>query len=308
MPTDPDAWRRLAAAQAGLLTRAQLAGAGVSVTVVNHRIRTERWSLRAPCVVSTFTGDLGPEQLLWLGVLHASPEAALVGGVHAASLAGLRNWDRPEITVVVPYERGRPAPLDGFVFQRTRFGIGPLRSSADGVPRCRIEPAILLFAARERSLRSAEGILAAAVQQGRASATSLLEWVDRLAPLRRAAHFREILCEIGDGAHSVAELDVNRMCRSFRLAPPMRQVKRQDASGRTRFTDCEWRLSDGRILVLEVDGSFHLDVAHWEDDIARQRSLSGGNRIIVRCTARELRDDPASVANDLLRLGVPRAA
>ena len=78
--------------------------------------------------------------------------------------------------------------------------------------------------------------------------------------------------------------------------------------GRLRYTDCEWDLGDGRVLVLEVDGSFHMDVEHWEDDIARQRGLADPDRIVVRCTAREVRDEPERPRSDLRRLGVPGRA
>lgn len=60
--------------------------------------------------------------------------------------------------------------------------------------------------------------------------------------------------------------------------------------------------------MLEVDGSFHMQAEHWEDDVARQRGLTAPDRLVVRCTARELRDRPESVARDLLNLGVPIAA
>lgn len=133
------------------------------------------------------------------------------------------------------------------------------------------------------------------------------DWVDRLRPLRRADRFRRVLREIAGGADSTAEIDVRRMCRSFGLAPPARQVRRRDSTGRVRYTDCEWRLADDRYLVLEVYGAFHLDVEHWEEDIARQRALTAPHRIVVRCTARELRDLPERVARDLLLLGVPHA-
>ncbi|MGN6722270.1 MAG: hypothetical protein ACTHJM_06630 [Marmoricola sp.] len=73
-----------------------------------------------------------------------------------------------------------------------------------------------------------------------------------------------------------------------------------------RFTDCEWTLGDGRTLVLEVDGSFHMEVEHWEDDLVRQRRLTSPDRLTVHCTTRELRDSPELVARDLLNLGVPR--
>ncbi len=92
------------------------------------------------------------------------------------------------------------------------------------------------------------------------------------------------------------------------IAAPTRQQKRVDSAGRVRFTDCEWVLASGHIVVLEIDGGFHMDVEHWEDDLARQRRLSGPGRTVVRCTSRELRDDYEQVARDLLALGVPRRA
>jgi very-short-patch-repair endonuclease len=72
-----------------------------------------------------------------------------------------------------------------------------------------------------------------------------------------------------------------------------------------RFTDCEWPLPDGRVLVLEVEGIFHMEAEQWEADMVRQRALADPMRLILRCTSRELRDDPAQVARDLRRLGVP---
>ena len=144
----------------------------------------------------------------------------------------------------------------------------------------------------------------AVVQQGLTSPDRLLEWVDRLRPLRGADRFRRTLSEIAGGAQSVSEIDVRRMCARAGLALPARQVRRRDSSGRLRYTDCEWVLADGSVLVLEVDGGFHMEVEHWEDDLARQRSLTARTRQIVRCTTRELRDDPDRVARDLARLGV----
>ena len=82
---------------------------------------------------------------------------------------------------------------------------------------------------------------------------------------------------------------------------------RTDSSGRGRFTDCEWTLSDGRTLVLEVDGGFHADVDHYEGDVQRQRRLTTPSRVVVRCTSQELRREPWLLAADLRALGVPLA-
>ncbi|WP_406035856.1 endonuclease domain-containing protein [Nocardioides sp. NBC_00163] len=270
---------------------------------VAHRIESERWQLLSPTVIATTTGELSDEQRIWHAVLHAG-DGAMAGGLTAATLAGLKNWHRDEVTVLVPYARGRPSPLSDVRFVRIRRSLREVGSP----PRCRIEPAVLLFAAADRSERTAQGVLAAVVQQQLTSPEDLLEWLERLAPLRRAATLRRAIEDIGGGAQSLAEMDVKRMCRSFGLAKPTRQVKRRDADGRTRYTDCEWQLPDGRTLVLEVDGGFHMEAEHWEDDLARQRALAATDRIIVRCTARELRDEPERVARDLLALGVPAAA
>lgn len=290
-----------------MITRAQARSAGVQRWSIAHRVSTERWQELSPTVFCTTTGALTTEQRQWLAVLNAS-EGALLGGLTAAESAGLRNWARDEITVVVPYCDGLPTPLEGVAYIRSRRDLPNFRANGARPPRLKIEPAVLLFAAADRSARTAQGVLAAAVQQQLTSAESLLEWVDRLAPLRRSATFRRALIEIGGGAQSLAEMDVARLCRTYGLAKPSRQVRRRDAEGRLRYTDCEWTLPDGRTLVLEVDGAFHMDVAHWEDDLARQRALTAPDRIIVRCTSRELRDEAGGVARDLRALGVPRAA
>jgi hypothetical protein len=67
---------------------------------------------------------------------------------------------------------------------------------------------------------------------------------------------------------------MGRLCRRAGLPPPRRQTRRHDGTGRLRFTDCEWLLPDGIVLILEIDGAFHMDADHWEDDLARQRRLS----------------------------------
>ncbi|GAA4491014.1 hypothetical protein [Microbacterium panaciterrae] len=297
----------MAQAQHGLITRTQLRADGISRGMVQHRIATERWVARSPLVIGTTTGELTRRQLMWLGVLHAGGPA-LIGDLTAAEVSGLSNWHRDEVTVLVPQGNDLGPPLDGIRFVETRRPLTAMRRLDHELPVCRIEPAVLHFAAYQRSSRTAEGVIAATVQQGLTTPERLLEWVARLRPLRWARMFRQSLGEISDGAQSVAELDVLRMCRQFGLATPRRQTKRQDAGGRIRFTDCEWLLPDGRLLVLEVDGAFHMEIAHWEDDIARQRALAARDRVQIRCTARELRDTPWSIARDLRILGVPRAA
>lgn len=297
----PDEVGRLAAEQDGMLARRQLRALGTDWAGVRTHRRAGRWAEQSSVVVSTFTGELTWQQRAWLGVLHAGPPA-VVGGYSALELHGLRNWHRDDVTVLVD-EEAHLEQLPGIDWFRTRRPLELWK--ADGpMPIARVEPAALLCAAYEPSWRTAQGLLAAVVQQRLTTASDLRRQLERMKPLRRAPRFRVLLTEIEGGAGSLAEVDVTRMCRDFGLPVPTRQRRRKDRGGRVRYTDCEWDLPDGTVLVLEVDGAFHMEVEHWEDDIQRQRRLTTPGRLTVRCTSREVRDEPFQLAADLRALGL----
>lgn len=296
-------WEELAERQHGMLSHRQLREVGVGRGVVRSRLDAGRWARRSEEVLSTTTGPLSFEQRLWLGVLHAGGEA-LIGGLTAASLHGLRGWHRDEITVLVRNPHSFE-PVPGIRFFRSRRPLS-LFAGRGELPVCRLEPAVLLFAAHEPSTRTAHGAIAANIQQRLTTVDALSTWIDRLRPLRRAKQFKTLLADVADGAQSLAEVDVRRACRSHGVVPPRSQTSRRDRQGRRRYTDCEWTLPDGRTLILEVDGGFHDEVLQAVADRARNRKLTALNRIVVSCSAYELRHDPTSVIEDLLALGVPR--
>jgi len=301
---DAECWVGLAAAQEGMISWAQLHGLGISRSFVRSQLRARRWQQVTRRVFCTTTGPLSRSQQLWLGVLHPGGDA-LIGGLTALKVAGLRGWDREDITVVVHNADSYDA-VPGFDFFRSRRPIAGFRGRGD-LPVCRVEPAALIFAGYERNQRTAHGLLAACVQQRLTSARSLAEWLDRLKPLRRARQFRELVSDLDGGVQSLAERDVRKACRRFGVAQPVSQRRRRDRAGRLRFTDCEWRLPDGRTLILEVDGAFHDDVLQAMDDRARHRKLTNDRVVVIHCSAYEIRYRPESVMEDLIALGVPRA-
>lgn len=298
-----ETWLALAQRQCGLLSQRQLNQLAVSRATVRNHLRARRWSQRTSCVFSITTGPLSWEQELWRAVLHAGPDS-VIGGLTAAKVHGMRNWDRPEITVLVGNDLSFDE-LPGVTFFRTRRRTGEMRA-ATHLPLCRVAPAVLLFAGYEPVRRTAHGAVAAVVQQRLTTVPELADWLQRLRPLRGAQGFRALLDDLGSGAQSLAELDLRRTCRRFGIVRPQSQRERRDRSGRRRYTDAEWRLADGRTLVLEVDGAFHDDVLQAAADRARNRKLTTADRVVISCTAYELRHDPGSVMEDLIALGVPR--
>jgi hypothetical protein len=242
MPKQPRRadWRPLADLQGGLITRRQLNDLGLDRFFVRNQVMAGRWVERTSTVIGTTTGELAREATMWLGVLHAGP-TAIIGGLTAAEVLGLRNWHRGEITVLVPDELDfDDSEVPGVRFVRTRRDLRAMRLPRPGLPVCRIEPAVLLWAAYQPSRRSAQGVVAAVVQQKLSTPDRLADWVRLMRPLRWAAVFRRTLADIQGGAQSLAEIDIRRMCRATGIVAPTRQRRRVDSTGRVRFTDCEW--------------------------------------------------------------------
>jgi hypothetical protein len=122
-----------------------------------------------------------------MGVLHAGPASAL-GGLSSAKIHGLKNWERADVTVLVPAEADIPA-VEGVDFVRTRRDLEAMKLPGTRAPVCRLEPAVLLFGAYTGSQRTGCGVLAAVVQQRLTTPDALLQWIELDAALRRARLF-----------------------------------------------------------------------------------------------------------------------
>ena len=289
--------------QAGMVARRQLNAHGFDADRVHSQIRARRWVERTPRVISTTTGTLDAQQWLWLAVLHAGPRSMLAN-LSAAERHGLTGWERPYVSVMVDDQLSFE-PVEGIDFFRSRRPFDLMLSPKPGIPSCRLEPAVLLWAGYEATNRAAHGVIAACLQQRLTTPRRMIEWVDQLRPLRRAKPFKRTISLVEGGAHSGAELDVDSDVSPLR--PPA--ARSPDPSFRPRrpgtLDRAEWVLPDGTTLVLEVEGGHHLDILQAGDDAKRSRRLTTRTRVVVRCTAYELIHETAEVALDLIALGLP---
>ena len=223
-----DAWRELAA-------RAGRPDQPAPAEPARHR-PVHACATRSPpalgrlseAVIGTTTGPLGRAQQLWLGVLHAGPRSRARRpdrgrGRRAAQLAprrGLRARRRTSSSL-----DDQPAGHPHRAHPPARSTCSPTRRS--GCRGWRIEPAVLHFAAYQRSRRTAQGVVAAAVQQRLTTPGA--------APRRCRADASAALGEdVPPDASATspaapsrcAEIDVLRLCRSQRLRRPDRQTRR----------------------------------------------------------------------------------
>jgi hypothetical protein len=295
----------LAVAQDRVLSRKQLRAVGWTDSQIDHEVRYGRWQAPAWGVVALQNAPLTYDQRLWLGVLHAG-QGAVLTHLTACRRAGLE-WKGDDETIHVLTPKGDlVAPVDGFVFHQTRRPYSTwLRGTPSGPPRLPLDHAALLTAERDQFVRRAIGLLAACVQQRLTTAGRLLRTQRRIRKLRNGAVFAVALGDIEGGAQSFAEIDVGGLRTRAGLAQPVRQAIRRDADGRRRYLDCEWELPDGRVVVLEIDGSFHLKVGNWWRDMKRERAVVLSRSTVLRCASIELRLEPWEITEDLRRAGVP---
>jgi hypothetical protein len=258
----PEEVRALADRQLGVLHRTQLRERGMSHHRVEHEIDVGRWCAVAPDTVATQNASLTRDQRKWLGVLHAGPRSALTHAT-ACEHRGLA-WTLDDTVHIITPKGDLVSPLPGLRFHQSRRPYGAWVGLDSRGLRCLdIEHAVLLTSERDGYPRRAVGRLAAAVQQQLTTAEQLLVASKDIHKLRQGKLLRQMLGDIAGGAQSFAEIDVGIQCRRAGLWPPHRQTVRLGRDGRRRYLDCTWELSDGRTLVLEIDGSFHLQVANW---------------------------------------------
>jgi hypothetical protein len=290
--------------QSGVLAWRQLLLAGWTANQIVHELRFERWQSPAPGLVVVNTGLLTDVQREWVGVLHAGPGAVL-SHLTAARRGGLK-WVGGDVIDVLTPKGDLVAPLPGYFFHQTRRPYQRWVKPVAGPPRLPIEYAALLAAERAPVVRRGIGLLAACVQQGLTTADRFGSTIPDIRKLRHGRTYKLVLADIGGGAHSFAEINVGKLCAEAALVPPTRQVVRLDKQGRRRYLDCVWELADGRVIVLEIDGSFHAEVVAWWNDMKRERAVVIQNGTVLRCSTVELRLEAADIIDDLRRIGVPR--
>lgn len=280
--------------QAFVLTRAQLAALGVRPHHVDNQLRARRWQLVTPQVVVLHNGPLDRPAMQWVAVLEGGPTAAL-GSWTVLGLHGLRGWDRDEIHLVVP--RGaRPMALPGVVVHESRRHFTDDICRFRGLPVHSVSRAAIDAAAWSRSPRTALGLLAAVVQQDLTTTDLLHDALDVAGAVQHRRLLRLGLADIAGGADSLAEIDFVQLCRRAGLPEPIRQSRRTDARGRTRYLDVEWRLPGGRRLVIEIDGMGHIDPRRWYDDLMRTAELpTDDSQILIRVPSTAARLEPERI-------------
>jgi len=281
--------------QSGVLTWRQ-AAAEIGAARVRSHLSSGRWRTICRGVLLTHNGPLTARSAMWVAVLASGP-GVLLAGVTAAVEAGLRGFRAPAIHLLIPGSRAyahRRLPAEMPTVKVHRTSTLPKSHIQVGRPQRTTTARALVDAAQwAASDDEARAIVAAGCQQRIVAPTTIISVANDLPRARRRALTIETAHYAQGGAEALSEINLAKVCDRFGLPPPDMQEQRTDAAGRVRYIDAYWR--DYRLQV-EVDGSHHMDVRHWEADMRRQNDIWIPGDRILRFTAWQVRHRPAEVA------------
>jgi hypothetical protein len=266
----------IAADRDGVISRRELAALGLNRFAIRDMVAAGRWRVLGRQAVCLHTGDLSERARWWWALIDAGPEIAALDGVSALIAAGARNLTEREIHLSVRHA-SRPLPVRGVRIHQVR-GWDPRDVNRAGIPRVVPTVAALRAAHWAVSDRQAALFLCVPVQQRLITPDALQRTAARVSGRRRRAFVRRVVADLADGAQSLGELDLARLCRERGLPEPDRQVVRRGPRRRI-YLDVRW---DAIRLVVEIDGAQHrlgLNVSH---DNLRQNAVAIGGDTVLR--------------------------
>lgn len=270
--------RELLDLQAGVVARRQLYEAGLKPYDVRRMIRQGRLVVVRPGVYVNHTGELTWLQRAWAEVLNAWPAAL-------SHRSAIRVAHRPTqflggsgpIHVAVARTRSLDQP-DGVRLHRVADLAAKVQWN-QGVPRVRIEHAVLDVAAEARDEFEAISTLADAVQGRLTQTTRIQAALATRSRIARRDFLDGALADIGSGTCSVLEHGyLDRVERPHGLPRARRQLKESERGPLYRDADYE----DYGVLV-ELDGRLFHDNAEARDaDLDRDLDATIDGRVTVR--------------------------
>lgn len=286
---------QLAAAQGGVVSRAQLRDLGVDRFDVRRELGRGRWARRGRNTVAVHRGAL-PRIAIWRTALWEVGAGARLDGTTALAAAGLTGFD-DSIHVSIKHGRAaRDAPT-GVRIHRLRTWSATHTIARSGLPVARPAVAAINAATWAASSRQAALVLLMAVEQRIVTGNALAAELAARSRLPRRALIEAAVADICRGAMSMGELDVARACRRRGLPEPSRQVIRRGHRGRV-YLDVYF---DDFDVVVEIEGIQHHIAENAVDDALRQNEISVGTTSVLRIPLLGWRTDPEPFLDQIER-------
>jgi hypothetical protein len=280
----------------GVFTRRQARAAGCSPEVIARRLRTGEWRATEFGLYEDVGRIATEHDRLIRRLLRAGPRA-VTSHLTAAQALGWDLLKPPPLQFTVPRSNGSAKSKGATLFRRNldddeieaigaALVTNPLRTALDvagDVPL--VEAVVAVDAALRLRQVTVEGLLRAA--EGR-----------KYAP--RYRQVRRVLALVDPQSGSVPESVARLLFTNAGLPSPETQfvVCAEDGSFVAR-TDFAW---PGAWLVVEIDGfAWHSSEQAFQADRDRQNEIEIAEYMVLRFTAKDVRDRPEKVTDTVRR-------
>lgn len=287
----PESVRRLAALQAGVVSREQVVGLGLSPTAISRLVHQGFWTRIVRGVYLVAPGPPAWPALAWSGVLIGG-DAARLGGSAAAHLHGLVTDPPARIEVLLPATLARPRITGPWSFCRERPGARQPRT-VGSPPRITIEDTVLdLVNDPDCADRDAVNWLTMAVNSRRTTPQRILRAAEERHFLRQRDLIAQVLGDVAAGARSPLEVDYLNLVERAHGLP----VGRRQASRRRTEVDV---LYEEFGLLVELDGRLGHDGMGRFRDMRRDNASTSDGLATLRYGKADVFGIPCEVAREV---------
>lgn len=288
------------AAQAGVISRAQLRALEVEPHAIRRLLHRRELSTIHPGIYVDHTGDPTWVQRAWAAVLFCWPAGlAAESAMRAADGPGRRHEEGP-IQVVIDRDRRIVAP-SGVRVVRT-FGLDERVLWNLGPPRMRYDEAALDVALSASGEFGAVGAVARAVQSQHTTAARMRAALDLRTRAARRNFLAAVLDDVAAGACSVLEHGYLTKVEVPHGLPAAQRQQPGTTSAGVVYRDATYGTLD-----VELDGRLFHDTAEARDrDFERDLDGAVDGRTAVRLSWGQVYDRSCSTAAKISRLLIAR--
>jgi hypothetical protein len=291
----PPGLLELARAQAGVVSRRQAIGSGMSGSAVRSKVASGRWQRIHPGVYALFTGDIGHNAHLWAALLYGGRGAQLSHET-AAELLRLTDKKSAFIHLKIPADR-EVRPPKGVVIHRSCHMDHRWRFPRGVPPHTLVEETLLDLLETTVNFDDAVGWITRALQRKLTSEERLRQAVAGRKKLRWRDRLDELMATAASGTHSPLEYRYDRdVERAHGLPQASKQAPFTKPDGTRGFRDRHY--AEHR-LVVELDGKEFHDEEHRNHDRRRDNAATATTGSTLRYGWRDVTRTPCETAAEV---------
>lgn len=269
---------------------------GVGAKTIVDRTAGGPWQRILPGLVLLHNGPPTWLQRTTAAVMYGGDEALLTGRAGLALHGFSKSAHHDEAMLLIPQGIHRKSTSFVTVERTWRMPSALVRSQ---LPTAPIDRCLLDTARHMSDEKACAALIAHVIQRGDVDAVSLLQELNDGCG-RGTAMPRRVLRELGPGAHSIAELQAQKLYAGTGLPPMVQNWYIYTEAG--EFIACTDNWIDNVAVAWEIDSfECHSSPTAYEKTVERRANMTGHGMIVLAHTPRAIRTNPRAVVEDLFR-------